>query len=90
MLRLAVVSTLLTSLAVAPVQCTRDPDPALRTEDSAGDALWQLHLEFRKKNDEAAAKATLRFLVERYPSNRHAAEAKRQLAGEPAAASSAP
>ncbi|HRG97561.1 MAG TPA: hypothetical protein PLR99_15005 [Polyangiaceae bacterium] len=90
MLRLAVVSTLLTSLAVAPVQCTREPDPTLRTEDSAGDALWQLSLEFRKKNDEAAAKATLRFLVERYPSNRHVAEAKRQLAGEAAPAASAP
>ncbi|HQY64409.1 MAG: hypothetical protein IPF92_02710 [Myxococcales bacterium] len=87
MLRLAVVSTLLASFAVAPMQCTREPDPTLRTEDSAGDALWQLALEFRKKNDEPAAQATLRFLVERYPSNRHVAEAKRQLAGAPPTAS---
>jgi hypothetical protein len=80
-MRLAVVSTLLASLSFAPVQCTRDPDPNLRTEDSAGDALWSLAQDFHKKNDEPAARATLKFLVERYPSNRHVAEAKAELQG---------
>jgi TolA-binding protein len=81
-MRLAVVSTLLASLSFAPVQCTRDPDPNLRTEDSAGDALWLLSQDFHKKNDEPAARATLKFLVERYPSNRHVAEAKAELEGQ--------
>jgi TolA-binding protein len=80
-MRIAVVSALLASLSTAPVQCTRDPDPNLRTEDSAGDALWALAQDFHKKNDEPAARATLKFLIERYPSNRHVAEAKAQLEG---------
>lgn len=80
-MRFAVVATLLSSLSIAPVQCTREPDPTLRTEDSAGDALWALAQDFRKKNDEPAARATLKFLIERYPSNRHVAEARAELEG---------
>ena len=78
-MRIAVVSALLTSLSIAPMQCARTPDPNLRAEDSAGDALWALAQDFHKKNDEPAARSTLKFLVERYPSNRHVAEAKAEL-----------
>ncbi len=79
-MRIALASALLASLSLAPMQCTREPDPALRAEDSAGDALWALAQDFRKKNDEPAARATLKFLVDRYPSNRHVAQAKAELA----------
>ena len=69
----------LASLGSAPMQCSRDPDPSLRREDTAGDALWDLAQDFRAKGNEAAAKDTLRFLVARYPSNRHVPEAKAEL-----------
>lgn len=81
-MRIALVTALVASLGTAPIQCSRQPDPALRTEDSAGDALWDLAQDFQKKNDPAAARATLSFLVERYPSNRHAAAAREMLAGK--------
>jgi Tfp pilus assembly protein PilF len=63
----------------APLQCSRSPDPDLRREDTAGDALWDLAQEFRAKGNEEAAKQTLRFLVERYPSNRHVPAARAEL-----------
>ena len=70
----------LTLIGQAPLQCSRSPDPELRREDTAGDALWDLAQEFRAKGNEAAAKQTLRFLVERYPSNRHVPAAREELA----------
>ena len=75
MIRLA-VATLSVSLAIAPYQCRRDPDPANRREDTAGDALWDLAQDFEAHGNAAAARDTRRFLVERYPSNRHAPEAR--------------
>ena len=66
-------------LAHAPMQCTHKPDPALRLEDTAGDALWTLAQQFRARHEDAAARETLEYLVERYPSNRHAPEAKDEL-----------
>ncbi len=70
---------MLAALGSAPMQCKHDPDPNLRREDTAGDALWELAQDFRAKGNEAAAKDTLRFLVARYPSNRHVPEAKAEL-----------
>jgi hypothetical protein len=72
---------LLASLGSAPIQCKHDPDPNLRREDSAGDALYALAQDFRAKGNEQAARETLRFLVEKYPSNRHAPAAKAELDG---------
>lgn len=63
----------------APLQCGSNSDPALRREDSAGDALWGLAQDFRAKGNEAAAKSTLKYLVEHYPSNRHVPAAKAEL-----------
>ena len=69
------------------------PPRSLRGEDSAGDALYALALDFRAKGDEPAAKDTLRFLVARYPSNRHVPAARAELdtpgAASPKAASPA-
>jgi hypothetical protein len=85
MIRLLTAGALLAALGNAPLQCGRDPDPALRGEDSAGDALYALADEFRAKGDEPARSRTLRYLVEHYPSNRHVPAARTELAsaGEP-------
>jgi Tfp pilus assembly protein PilF len=63
----------------APFQCGGRKDTALRREDTAGDALYDLAQEFRKKGNEQAAKETLRYLVEHYPSNRHVPAARAEL-----------
>ena len=91
---LASAIVLVASLGNAPVQCKHDPDPNLRHEDDAGDALYALAQDFRAKGNEQAAKDTLRFLVEKYPSNRHVPAARAELGGEtpppaPSASSSA-
>jgi hypothetical protein len=67
------------SLGSAPFQCGKDPDPNLRREDTAGDALWALADKFEKEHNDAAAKETLQYLVEKYPSNRHAPAARDKL-----------
>jgi hypothetical protein len=67
------------SLVHAPLQCTRDPDPNLRSEDTAGDALWALAQDFRAHHDEAGARATFRYLAEHYPSSRYAPAARNEL-----------
>jgi hypothetical protein len=63
----------------APLQCGGGKDPAVRREDSAGDALYGLAQEFRAKGNEDAARVTLRYLVEHYPSNRHVPAAREEL-----------
>lgn len=65
----------------APLQCSHDPDPSVRTEDTAGDALWNLAKDFEARGDHAAARHTLETLVTRYPSSRHTAAAKDLLDG---------
>jgi TolA-binding protein len=67
-------------LANAPLQCGHSSDPNLRHEDDAGDALWSLAMDFRAKGNEQAARQTLEFLVQKYPSNRHVPAAKEDLA----------
>jgi hypothetical protein len=68
-------------LVRAPLQCSHHgDDPTLRTEDRAGDALWGLAHDFRAKHEDAAARGTLQYLVERYPSSRYAAAARDELA----------
>jgi TolA-binding protein len=63
----------------APLQCGSGSESGLPHEDSAGDALYALAQDFRAKGNEDAAKSTLRYLVEHYPSNRHAPEARAEL-----------
>lgn len=76
---------LVASLGNAPLQCGHGSDSGVH-EDSPGDALYALAQDFRTKGNDEAAKQTLRFLVERYPSNRHvpAARAELEAAGSPA------
>lgn len=80
MIRAAIGAGLIVGvLGNAPVQCSRSPDPENRREDTAGDALWDLAEDFRAKGNEEGRKATLRFLVEKYPSNRHVPAAREEL-----------
>ena len=67
------------SFGTAPMQCAHKPDPDVRREDAPDDALWGLAAEFRARGNEVAAKETLRYLVEKYPSSRHAAEARSEI-----------
>jgi hypothetical protein len=82
-MRLAMAGMLVAALGSAPVQCKHDPDPSMRREDTAGDALWDLAQDFRAKGNEPAAKETLKFLVERYPSNRHVPAARAEIGDAP-------
>ena len=84
MIRIAVMGLAL-SLGLAPVQCAHKPDPDVRREDGPDDALWGLAHDFRAKGDEAAAQATLRYLVEKYPASRHALEAQAETSGDASA-----
>ena len=81
MIRIVTAGALLAALGTAPLQCRHDPDSNLRREDDAGDALYALAQDFHARGDEQSYKQTLRFLVERYPSNRHAPAARRELEG---------
>lgn len=88
MVRVALLAGVL-SFAFAPFQCAHRPDPNERREDSPGDALWDLAQDFHAHHDEAAARGTLTYLVEKYPSSRHAAAARDELAGKYAATAGA-
>jgi hypothetical protein len=81
-IKLLAMSAIAASLAIAPIQCKHDPDPNLRREDTAGDALYALAQKFKAEKNDKAARETLQYLVERYPSSRHAAAAKEELAGD--------
>ena len=68
----------------APLQCGRGGSDAAH-EDDPGDALYALAMDFRAKGNEEAARQTLRYLVEKYPSNRHVPAAREELEGAPPA-----
>ncbi|MBX3199444.1 MAG: hypothetical protein KF894_15025 [Labilithrix sp.] len=89
--RLLGAGLVVAALGGAPFQCGSSSNPETRREDSAGDALYNLAMDFRAKGNEAAAKDTLRYLVEHYPSNRHVPAAREELAaGDRAPAKGAP
>ncbi|HTB72911.1 MAG TPA: hypothetical protein VK762_06690 [Polyangiaceae bacterium] len=67
------------ALAAAPLQCPHDTDAAHCWDDAPGDGLWDLSRKFRSSHDDAAARRTLEFLVERYPSSRYAPAAREEL-----------
>jgi hypothetical protein len=67
--------------AIAPLQCPHENDAAHCWDDAPGDGLWDLAQKFREAHDEAGARRTLQFLLDRYPSSRYAPAAREQLAG---------
>jgi len=80
-LRLAASSALAFALSLAPYQCGHAPDPDVRREDTAGDALWSFAADLRARHDDHGADEALRFLVAKYPSSRHAEAARAALSG---------
>jgi hypothetical protein len=77
-------------LSTAPYQCKGD-DPERAREDTPGDALWTLCERFTAKGDVDSARATLDFLMDRYPSSRLATRAHDERAKDrPCTAASAP
>jgi hypothetical protein len=71
----------LVALLAAPLQCPSRAPPELAREDGADEALWSLGERFARSGDEPARRATLRYLVERYPSSRFAVRASLALDG---------
>lgn len=82
MIRFVAAAAVLASLGNAPLQCGRSADPDERLEDTAGDALWTLAQDFKQKGNATAARDTLRFLVQHYPSNRHVPAARAELGSD--------
>lgn len=71
----------LVALLAAPLQCPSRAAPEMRREDGPDEALWMLSDRFAQDGDERARRATLRFLVERYPSSRWSVRAALALDG---------
>jgi hypothetical protein len=71
----------LVALLAAPLQCPSRVPPELAREDGPDEALWTLSERFGGAGDEGARRATLRFLMERYPSSRFAVRASLALDG---------
>lgn len=67
-------------LAHAPLQCSREPEPELRREETPPEALYDLAVRFKDKGELRAYRDTLAYLAERYPSSRFAVRAKEELA----------
>jgi hypothetical protein len=68
--------------STAPYQCKGGDDPAREREETPAEALLDLCGRFAAAKDEAAAKATLDYLIERYPSSHVVARAKEERAAE--------
>lgn len=66
-------------LGYAPLQCSGEPDPALRRYETPGEALYDLAGQFKSKGDEKAWRSTLEYLVARYPNSRFASMARDDL-----------
>jgi hypothetical protein len=82
---------LLASLGHAPMQCGHGSSGGGAHEDAPGDALYALAQDFHAKGNDEASRQTLRYLVEKYPSNRHAPAARAELeASAPARADAGP
>jgi TolA-binding protein len=77
-MRALVLAAAVAALA-APLQCERRPDPDLRQEETPGEALYGLAERFGAEGDTAARRATLEYLVERYPNSRFAVRAREEL-----------
>jgi hypothetical protein len=78
-----------TLVSQAPLQCSHDPEPDVRTYETPPEALYGLATRFKAKGDQTAYRGTLEYLIERYPNSRFAERAKDEL-GSPAAAGGAP
>ncbi len=64
-------------LGTAPYQC-KSNDPERARDDGPGEALWLLCGRFAAVGDDAGAKRTLDYLIERYPASREAKRAEEE------------
>lgn len=62
-------------LGTAPYQC-KSNDPERARDETPGEALLRLCGRFAADGNDDAARRTLEYLIERYPSSREAARAK--------------
>lgn len=67
------------ALSTAPMQCARETEPDKAMEEEPGEALYALAEQFRERGDRDARAATLRYLVDHYPSSRFAERARQDL-----------
>ena len=74
-------SALVAALGNAPLQCGHGSSAGSAHDQEPGDALYALSQDFQKQGNDEASKQTLRFLVAKYPSNRHAPAARAELDG---------
>ena len=74
---MASASGLVALLGSAPLQCGPGSTADLRVEDDPAEALWLLASRFEAEGKHDAAVETWATLADRYPANRHAAEAAR-------------
>jgi outer membrane protein assembly factor BamD (BamD/ComL family) len=88
-LRLSSVALFL-ALSTAPYQCAREPDPKRRTEEDPAEVIYNLAERFKADGKTEARAATLKYLVERFPTSRFtkAARAELEEMGQPAPAPS--
>lgn len=71
-----VAPLLLATSMGAPMQCGSEPDPSRRLEETPAEALALLADEFERAGDREARIRTLRFIVQRHPKTREAADAR--------------
>ncbi len=76
---LAALALSAASIGWAPMQCAGDPDPDVRRWEEPGEALYGLAGQFKARGDEKARRATLEYLVARYPNSRFVVRAKEEL-----------
>jgi hypothetical protein len=70
-----VAPLLLVSSMSAPMQCSSDPDPSHRLEETPAEALSLLADEFERAGDREGRVRVLRFIVQRHPKSRQAQDA---------------
>jgi hypothetical protein len=80
MMRIVAAAAVIAALGNAPLQCGHGSDSGVRSDDP-GDALYALAQDFKAKGNDESSKQTLRYLVEKYPSNRHVPAAREELGG---------
>ena len=73
------VAGLLCLASLAPLQCPSTPPPERAREESPAEALWLLAERFASQGDPNGRRATLTFLVERYPTSRFTERARLAL-----------
>lgn len=74
-----VLGSALVALSVAPFQCPSKPDPSRVREDTPGEALFDLAVQFGKAGDKEGEIRTLQYLVAKYPRSRFAVRAESDL-----------